>query len=443
MYIDGIGWVPDSSAPDVRQFMNPDGTVNQAALFAAQMAYNQGYNPEGDPSLGSNVVLPYGYTGGNQGYGAPSGTNVGTTLPGWGDTYHFNPGENPYFGFGDGRDIFFSADPEAIRQYQHDEQTRVNQGIIKAAVLVGGGAAAGAAGGAGAGSGAAGLETAPNGLLTGSASAAGGGVGTLSGAVPAVGAAPGIGIGAGLAGAELGPNGLPTGPANAAGGGVGTLSGGVPAVGAAPGLGAALGSGTIGGAVAGTSPWLTGLTIGSSIISGLLGDKAADAGVAASREAIDEAKRQYDTTRSDLLPIINLAGSAAPTLQKYLSGDRSVFTESPSYQFNLAEGQKAIDRSLAARGRALSGAGVREGVRYASGMASNEDSKFVDQLLAAAGLGTTGASAVGQVGQNTAANVGNAAMVGANARSSGYGAINNAVQGGVSNLLLQRYLGRP
>jgi hypothetical protein len=82
-------------------------------------------------------------------------------------------------------------------------------------------------------------------------------------------------------------------------------------------------------------------------------------------------------------------------------------------------------------------------MRYASGLASQESGQFVDQLLAAAGLGTTGAATVGNVGQNTAANVGNAAMAGANARSSGYNSINNAIQGGLSNFLLNRYLGRP
>lgn len=125
--------------------------------------------------------------------------------------------------------------------------------------------------------------------------------------------------------------------------------------------------------------------------------------------------------------------------------DMSVFFESPDYQFNLGEGQKAMDRSLAARGRALSGAGVREGVRYASGMASREYGSFVDRLLAQAGLGTTGIGASATAGSNTANLVGNAAMNAANARGSAYmqqgQAINNSIQGGLSNLLLSRYLG--
>jgi hypothetical protein len=133
------------------------------------------------------------------------------------------------------------------------------------------------------------------------------------------------------------------------------------------------------------------------------------------------------------------AGTGGPNM--------SAFFESPDYQFNLAEGQKAIDRSLAARGRSLSGAGVKEGVRYASGMASNEYGRFVDRLLATAGLGTTGVSLSANAGMNAANNIGAYQMNAANTRASGYmntaAGINNAVQGGISNYMLYQYLNKP
>lgn len=127
--------------------------------------------------------------------------------------------------------------------------------------------------------------------------------------------------------------------------------------------------------------------------------------------------------------------------------DMGAFFESPDYQFNLGEGQKAIDRSLAARGRTLSGAGVREGVRYASGMASGEYNNFVNRLLTTAGLGTTGVTTSANAGMTHAGNVGAAQIGAANTRASGYmttaAGVNNAVQGGTSNLLLSRYLNQP
>lgn len=124
--------------------------------------------------------------------------------------------------------------------------------------------------------------------------------------------------------------------------------------------------------------------------------------------------------------------------------DMSAFFESPDYQFNLAEGQKAIDRSLVARGRGLSGAGVREGTRYASGLASREYSAFVDRLMQQAGLGSTGIGQSAAAGANASSNISAAYQNAGNARASAYltGAqgVNSAIQGGAGNLLLQRYL---
>lgn len=127
--------------------------------------------------------------------------------------------------------------------------------------------------------------------------------------------------------------------------------------------------------------------------------------------------------------------------------DMGAFFESPDYQFNLAEGQKAIDRSLVARGRGLSGAGVREGVRYASGMASQQYGDFTNRLLTIAGLGNAATSNTAAAGQNMANNNSAALINAGNQRASIYGqtaaGVNNAVQGGLSNYMLQQYLKKP
>jgi hypothetical protein len=127
--------------------------------------------------------------------------------------------------------------------------------------------------------------------------------------------------------------------------------------------------------------------------------------------------------------------------------DTSVFFESPDYQFNLGEGQKAIDRSLVARGRGLSGAGVKEGVRYASGMASNEFGNFYNRLANLAGLGQTATNSTALAGMNAANNNSAALQNLGNTRASIYGqtgqGINNAVQGGISNYMLSQYLKNP
>jgi len=125
--------------------------------------------------------------------------------------------------------------------------------------------------------------------------------------------------------------------------------------------------------------------------------------------------------------------------------DMSVFFASPDYQFRLNEGQKAIDRSAAARGGLLSGGAQKAGIGYASNLARGEYANFVDRLMQQAGLGSTGIGASASAGANTAGLVGNAAINGANAKATSYltgaNAVNNSVQGGLQNFLLAKYLG--
>ncbi len=157
--------------------------------------------------------------------------------------------------------------------------------------------------------------------------------------------------------------------------------------------------------------------------------------------------RFINDTGADIPALMQQSQQQTQAAQTPSGPDTSVFFESPDYQFNLAEGQKAIDRSLAARGRTLSGAGVREGIRYASGMASNEFGNFYNRLANIAGLGQSATGSTATAGMNTSNNISQNHVATGNARASGYmqtgQAVNNAVQGGVSNYLLQRYLSNP
>ncbi len=308
-------------------------------------------------------------------------------------------GATPQFGFGDsaenynaglmpGSGIFASYDPQEIADYNSHRRDVVTRGVGQVGALVGGAALGGA--------------------LSGSSS--------LS---PVTTTAQPISASAGL------PGWASTGAAAAS-------------TAAAPIVGASTGAGL---GVGGMANWLNWANLGSTVLGVIGADRAADAQVAGSDRAIAESQRQFDTARSDLMPTINLGRQSATQLGQINSGDMTPFTQSPGYQFNLAQGQQAIDRSLAARGKALSGQGVKEGIRYASGMASNEFGSFYDRLLASAGLGTTGAAASANAGANSAANIGNAAMAAGNARASGYANQYGALQGGVQNALFKKYLG--
>ena len=140
---------------------------------------------------------------------------------------------------------------------------------------------------------------------------------------------------------------------------------------------------------------------------------------------------------------------------KGLAGGR-FDTSNPAYQFQLKQGQQALDRSSAARGMGYSGAQMKAAQDYGQGMASQQydkeynraTSEFGDYYNRLAGLSQGGQQAAGSMSQaggqyaqnagNTFANLSNAqtGILGqqANARASGYAGQSNAVNSGLNSL---------
>jgi hypothetical protein len=304
--------------------------------------------PAYDPSRGTNVVID-------------------------GQTQNFAEGVTPYSFLSAGSNYpggiatVAQGSPE-YHALRDDARTRNQQGIARVGALVGGAAA-----------------------LGGATAGSGSGTATVSGSNTA----------AGMAG-SVGPNGLPTGAMSASGGGLGAMTGGVPAVGAS---GAAL-TGVAGGS------WLDRfLPYAASGASSLLGaygaNQAADAEEAALQRAIDEQRRQYDTTRSDLMPWMEAGRGALGNLQN--AG--TAFQTSPGYQWRLNEGQRDIGNSFSARGGAASGNALRALSEYNQGLAGGEFNNWWNQQAGLAGVGQNTAVTLGGVGQNTAGNV-SAALAG-------------------------------
>lgn len=104
------------------------------------------------------------------------------------------------------------------------------------------------------------------------------------------------------------------------------------------------------------------------------------------------------------------------------------FMTDPGYGFRFDEGQRAIERSAAARGMGLSGGILRELARYGQGLGSAEYGNVYNRLSAIAGLGQTGQSLTAQAGSNAAnqqsgylQNIGDASAAGTLGRASAYG----------------------
>lgn len=123
--------------------------------------------------------------------------------------------------------------------------------------------------------------------------------------------------------------------------------------------------------------------------------------------------------------------------------------QDPGYAFRLSEGQKALDRSAAARGGLQSGAALKAAARYGQDMGSQEyqnafnryyqeRSNMLTPLQSLAGVGQTSAQQLGAAGQNyanqanqlamtNAANQGNLALGMGNIRASQYGTLGSAL----------------
>ncbi len=144
----------------------------------------------------------------------------------------------------------------------------------------------------------------------------------------------------------------------------------------------------------------------------------------------------------------------APLVKPFSLSD---FQQSPAYQFNLQQGQQAIDKAANARGNLYAPQTLQDLSKYSQGVASNEfqnaysnynqnQQNLWNRLSslsgqgqnAAAGIGALGAQTAGQIGQNTigAGNAQAAGQIGqANAINSGLGNLYNAY---LMNQILQR-----
>jgi len=122
------------------------------------------------------------------------------------------------------------------------------------------------------------------------------------------------------------------------------------------------------------------------------------------------------------------------------------FTKDPGYDFRLSEGEKGINRSLAARGGLFSGAAGKALSRYNQDFASNEygnaynryntnQGNKINRLASLAGIGQSATNQVQQAGQNAANNISSNMIGSGNAQASGIMGIGNAISGGLNNYM--------
>ena len=278
-----------------------------------------------------------------------------------------------------------------------------------------------------------------------------------------------MGAGGALLGGGMALGGL--GAGGAAAGGAATGAGAAAATGGGMSLGTlGLGLGSIGAGLYGANQ--AGKGVDAQIAAGdraaILEQQSADKQLALQREIWEKQQADYkpylEQGQYGINTLGNLMKSGSGQLNnpfdtylksKGLAGGK-FDTSNPAYQFQLKQGQQALDRSSAARGMGYSGAQMKASQEYGQGLASQEYDKqynrasgeFGDYFNRLAGLATGGqqvtsalSSAGGQYANNSSTTLGNLsnAQTGilgqqANARASGYTANANAITGGLNSL---------
>ena len=198
-------------------------------------------------------------------------------------------------------------------------------------------------------------------------------------------------------------------------------------------------------------------TVTSSVISSRSAKKAKQAQVKAAEQQQALEREMYERQQALQEPFRQLGLENLNRLAG-LYGEGGAYARAPGmeeiqmdpgYAFRLAEGQKALERSAAARGNLLSGSILKGTQRYGQELASQEFANAYERAMAQRARVSNALLGIGQFGPSAASAIGGAAQryatgagaamsdVGA-ARASGYGAQGNILQNAL-NLGLQGY----
>ena len=189
--------------------------------------------------------------------------------------------------------------------------------------------------------------------------------------------------------------------------------------------------------------------IGSSLLGSSAASSAADTQAAATRGASDLQYKMFQEQQAAQKPWLEAGGRALIKLEgasDYTPFGVNQFNADPGYAFRLAEGQKALERSAAARGGLVSGGALKAATRFGQDMGSQEYTNAFNRyqterqarlgpLQSLAGVGQTAANTVGQNAGTYGTNVGNLMTSGAAAEAAGRVGSANALTGGLSTYL--------
>lgn len=220
--------------------------------------------------------------------------------------------------------------------------------------------------------------------------------------------------------------------------------------------------------------------VGGAVVGGVASNMAAGKQADAAGEAADRSAEASAQMRADLSPYTELGVKAVnplwnamgytvdqlgnptlnpnSTLQQQFKFDSSNLQNTPGYQFALSQGLKSTNNQLAAQGLGLSGAQAKGLSQFATGLAdqtygeqynralSTYNTNFsaaqnnVGNLQNLLSVGQNSAAQTGQAGINAANNAGGYLTQQGNAQAAGIAGIGNAANSGINNYMLYNAL---
>lgn len=194
-------------------------------------------------------------------------------------------------------------------------------------------------------------------------------------------------------------------------------------------------------------------SLAGGAVSAIGANSAADTQAAAAQQAAQIQQQQYQQNTANQQPYMSAGTAALNTIgQDQANGtgfaaafNPSTYIDTPGYQFQLQQGQSAINSSAAATGGVLNGGTLKALDQYTTGLANttygqaysqymqNSQQQY-NQLYGVASLGESAAGSLGAQGTQSAANTGNYLTQAGNATAAGTVGVSNAINQGISGV---------
>lgn len=189
--------------------------------------------------------------------------------------------------------------------------------------------------------------------------------------------------------------------------------------------------------------------IGSSLIGGSAASSGASQQADATSRAADLQYKMWQEQQANMKPWLDAGGRALGKLEtaaEYTPFSYNAMTADPGYAFRISEGQKALERSAAARGGLISGGALKAATRFGQDMGSQEYTNAFNRyqteraaklqpLQSLAGVGQTAANTLANAAGAYGSNAADLITGGAAASAAGKIGQANAVTSGLNTYL--------